>query len=139
MISFAHLFSEVQRPFTQASIEEIIFAVSFVTAFSLLQLPYETIDGNPVPTIIFKNKSAFFHAFLLSLNFAFSGAVMTISLRERHPTIGRVLRYLAIVSIATAVGIVLWSISPTSEGVAAILFGEMTVAPLRDDLVRLDW
>ncbi|KAA8532824.1 hypothetical protein F0562_033060 [Nyssa sinensis] len=89
----------------RASLEETIFGAAFVTVFALLQLPYEKIDGNPIPTIIFKNKPAFFHAFVLSLNFAFSGAVMAISLRERYTGIARNCRRLAIVSIAMAVGI----------------------------------
>lgn len=70
-------------------IQEMIFGFAFLAAFGILQLPNEKIEGNPVPTILFKNKPSFFHAFLLSLNFAFTGAVITISLREKYPKIAR--------------------------------------------------
>ena len=61
-----------------------------------------------VPTVIFKDNPSFFHGFLLALNFAFTGAVMTISLRERYPKISRYCRGLAVVSIVGAVGLVVW-------------------------------
>ncbi|KAK2976383.1 hypothetical protein RJ640_008093 [Escallonia rubra] len=63
-------------------LEEAIFGVTFVTIFALLQLPCEKIQGSRVPTVIFKGKPAIFHAFVVSLDFAFTGAVMTMSLRQ---------------------------------------------------------
>ncbi|XAR65338.1 hypothetical protein NMG60_11009427 [Bertholletia excelsa] len=94
--------------------EETIFGGAFLTAFSLLQLPYERINGNPVPTVIFKDKPSFFHAFLLALNVAFSSAVITMSLRDICPRLTRHSRRLSIVSMATAVGIVGWLVLASS-------------------------
>lgn len=96
-------------PFTfstsKYSAEEIISAASFVAVFSLLQLPFERVDGSPVPTIIFKDRPSLFHAFVLGLNFAFCGGVITISLRQIYPKIADVSRYLSILSMLVAVGI----------------------------------
>ncbi|KAL8161417.1 hypothetical protein V2J09_012906 [Rumex salicifolius] len=85
--------------------EEIISAVSFVAVFSLLQLPFEKIDGSPVPTIIFKDRASYFHAFVLGLNFAFCGGVITISLRQIYPKIADISRYLSILSMLVAAGV----------------------------------
>ncbi|XAR65515.1 hypothetical protein NMG60_11009661 [Bertholletia excelsa] len=106
MKSSAKSKADMQQQFLP--LEEIIFIVAFFSAFSLLNLPYAKIDGNPVPTVVFKDRPSFFHAFLLSLNFAFSGAVTTISLRGRHPNIARYSRRLAVGSAATAIGILAW-------------------------------
>ncbi|XP_057478292.1 uncharacterized protein LOC130765787 isoform X2 [Actinidia eriantha] len=89
-------------------LEELIFGISFMTVFGILQLPYEEIGGNPVPTVIFKDNPSFFHAFLLCLNFAFTGAVITISLREGYPKVARHGRRLAVACMAAAGGILLW-------------------------------
>ncbi|CAK9181619.1 unnamed protein product [Ilex paraguariensis] len=99
----SHLVSELHKTsITKASVEELIFGVTFVTAFGLLQLPYQKIDGNPVPTIIFKDNPSSFHAFLLAINFAFTGAVLTVSLRARYPKIARYCRQLAVVCVTAA-------------------------------------
>lgn len=90
-----------------APLEEMIFGIAFLTVFGFLQLPLEDVGGNPVPTL-FKDKPSFFHAFLLALNFAFTGAGITISLREWHPNMARHSRYLAIASTVTASGILTW-------------------------------
>ena len=89
-------------------LEELIFGIAFVAVFAILQLPYKDIDGNSVPTIVFTDKPSLFHGFLLALNFAFTGAVMTISLRERYPKAARYCRGLAVVSIVGAVGVLVW-------------------------------
>lgn len=102
-----------------APLEEIIFWVSFVIAVGLLKLPYEEIGGNPVPTIIFKDKPSFFHTFLLCLNFAFTGTVMTIYLRLGYPKVARQSRCLTIASIATAGGILVWLVVPSCFPVVA--------------------
>ncbi|KAK2976382.1 hypothetical protein RJ640_008092 [Escallonia rubra] len=56
-------------------LEEVICGVTFVTIFALLQLPCEKIQGSRVPTVIFKGKPTIFHAFVVSLDFAFTAAV----------------------------------------------------------------
>lgn len=96
-----------------APLEEIIFGMAFLTVFGFLQLPLEDVGGNPVPTILFKDKPSFFHAFLLSLTFAFTGAGITITLREKHPKIARLSRCLAIASTVSAAGILTWLVLPS--------------------------
>ncbi|KAK3002230.1 hypothetical protein RJ639_021707 [Escallonia herrerae] len=86
-------------------LEEVIFGVTFVTIFALLQLPCERTQGSRVPTVIFKGKPAIFHAFVVSLDFAFTGAVMTMSLRQGYPHLARHCRLLAIFSVAAVAGI----------------------------------
>jgi len=56
-----------------------------MAAFLLLQLPFEEVDGNPVPRVVFSKRPARFHAYLLALNFAFTGAVMTMSYAKSAP------------------------------------------------------
>lgn len=93
-------------------LDEIIFALTFLVAFALLQLPYEKINSNtPVPKIIFKNKPSLFHAFLLALNFAFTGAVMAICTRRGYPPkMANISRGLSVVSAATALAILAFSV-----------------------------
>jgi len=98
-----------------ASVEEIVLGVAFIGVFGLVQLPYDKIDGNPVPTIIFKSKPTFFHAFVLSLNFAFTAAVLTMSLRDVYPRVASYCRQLAILSIGTAGGILMYLLLPSSN------------------------
>ncbi|KAL7001350.1 hypothetical protein U1Q18_002500 [Sarracenia purpurea var. burkii] len=100
-------------------IEEIIFAVAFVAVFAVLQFPHEETGDHPVPIIFNGKPAAFFHAFLLSLNFAFTGAVIAISLRERHPKIARSSRRFAVGSIAAAVGILVCLVMPSYSGMVA--------------------
>ena len=110
----SHLVSELHKTsITKASVEELIFGVTFVTAFGLLQLPYQKIDGNPIPTIIFKDNPSSFHAFLLAINFAFTGAVLTVSLRAGYPKIARYCRQLAVVCVTAAAGIIFWAALPS--------------------------
>lgn len=108
------------RPFvinmSKYSVEELISFFSFVAVFSLLQFPFERIDGNPVPTIIFKDRASYFHAFVLGFNFAFCGGVMTISLKQIYPRIADICRYLSILSMSVAVGIFLTLAVPWATG-----------------------
>ncbi|OVA12541.1 hypothetical protein BVC80_9011g56 [Macleaya cordata] len=95
-------------------IEEPIFGLSFITAMVLVQLPYEDINGNPVPTIIFHDQPSVFHAFVLAVNFAFTGAVITLCLREEFPKIARNCRRIAVLFSAAAAGILSWAIAPAA-------------------------
>ncbi|GMH31203.1 hypothetical protein Nepgr_033046 [Nepenthes gracilis] len=87
------------------SMEEAITVVAFVSVFLLLKLPMEKIDGNPVPTVIFKDRPPHFHAFVLLLVFSFSGGLMAISLRPLYPKIAVYCRYMAVLSITGAASI----------------------------------
>lgn len=104
-----------RKVYKSTQIEELILGISIGITLALVKLPYEKIDGNPVPTIIFKDKPGLFHAFILALNFSFFGSVITISLRERYAKVARYPLTLAVVSMATAFGILTWLIVPMSS------------------------
>ena len=92
-------------------LQEPILCASVATVIVLTQFPFESIDGNPVPTILFKNKPYFFQSFILAINFSFFGSVTTIFLRRKHPTIARYCHLLAVVSMSMATGILTWLVA----------------------------
>lgn len=85
-------------------VEEFIFFVSSATVLALVRLPFrQTTYAN---VVIFKNKDAFHYATsLIALNFAFTGAVMTMSLRDKNPKMACYCRRLAVLSILVAAGV----------------------------------
>ncbi|KAK3420781.1 hypothetical protein EUGRSUZ_G01572 [Eucalyptus grandis] len=101
---------------TRTRVEELILVLSFMAAFLLLQLPFEEVDGNPVPRVVFSKRPACFHAYLLALNFAFTGAVMTMSLRKKCPKAAALCRRLACLAATAAVGALAWSAAAASLG-----------------------
>ncbi|OVA12540.1 hypothetical protein BVC80_9011g55 [Macleaya cordata] len=101
-------------------IEEFIFCASFITAMVLVQLPYKEIDGNPVPIIIFDDHpSSSFHCFVLAVNFAFTGAVITICIRQDYRKVAKITRSVAIVFTTTAILILSRLKVPTTYNLAA--------------------
>lgn len=82
--------------------------LALVSAYLLLRLPFEKIDGNPAPTIIFKGRPAFFHALILSLDFAFSGATVTICLHSKCPKMGGYFWWLSCTAMVVAAGMMAW-------------------------------
>ncbi|KAK3420560.1 hypothetical protein EUGRSUZ_G01398 [Eucalyptus grandis] len=101
---------------TRTRVEELILVLSFMASFLLLQLPFEEVDGNPVPRVAFSKRPACFHAYLLALNFAFTGAVMTMSLRKKCPKAAALCRRLACLAATAAVGALAWSAAAASLG-----------------------
>ncbi|GMN38913.1 hypothetical protein TIFTF001_008151 [Ficus carica] len=100
-------------PYKESQVlEKLILWISVATVLVLSQLPYQKIDGNPVPTIIFKNRPSSFHAFILSLNFSFFGSFMTGPLRRRYPRLARCCLLLAVVSMTVGVAILAWLMVP---------------------------
>ena len=96
-----------------SSPEEFIFGASFITATILVQLPYDNIDVNPTPQIIFNHQPpSVFHAFVLCLNFAFTAAVVTMCFREQYVKIAKYSRYIAIMFMSSAIGILIWVLAP---------------------------
>lgn len=90
-------------------VEELIFLVGIAVALTLLSLRYEYINGNPVPILVFHNKPALFHGFLVALNFGFTASVMTMSLRAKSPTAARFCRRSAVACVAVAAGLLSYS------------------------------
>lgn len=100
-----HFLKELRISVIVPPVEEFVFLISFTTVVGVVLRPLQEIDGNLVPVAIFKNNPAFFHAFLIALNFAFTGAVTTMSLREKNPTMASYCRRLAVVSVVVAAGV----------------------------------
>lgn len=101
-----------KKLYKSTQLEELILGFSVATTLVLVKLPYEKIDGNPVPTVIFKNRPGLFHAFILALNFSFFGSVLTISLRGKYARIARYPLILAAVSTAAAIAVLTWLVVP---------------------------
>ncbi|KAK4400942.1 hypothetical protein Sango_1200300 [Sesamum angolense] len=58
---------------------------------------------NPVP--IFRNRPTFFHVYLITINVAFTGAVMTMFLRNKYLKMASYSRWLVVVSVVIAAGL----------------------------------
>lgn len=81
---------------------EFIVYITFSTCIVLMLLPYSYVDGNPVPVIIFNDLRPFaFHAFVLFIIFAFSGAFNAI-LAKNKPRLVRFCRCYSMVSMVLA-------------------------------------
>ena len=92
--------------------EKIILWASVGATLGLLQLPYQKIEGNVVPTIIFKNNPSYFRAFVLSISFSFFGSFMAIATRDRYPRPASCCSSLAMLSVIVGVAILAWLIMP---------------------------
>lgn len=95
----------LRRAKSSHAAEDVITPAAFISVFALLLLPYKKIDGNPVPTVVFNDLPSYFHAFVLGLNFAFCGGVMTISLRQLYPKVAFVCRCVSVLSMLLSTGI----------------------------------
>ncbi|KAJ1412060.1 hypothetical protein SESBI_20700 [Sesbania bispinosa] len=91
------------------TILEIILGLCFTAINILLQLPYEYIDKNPVPTVIFKGRPTTFHAFLICIIFAFSGATNALVAYNKSG-FARFCGYYSMVSMASALAILFWAV-----------------------------
>ncbi|KAI4357939.1 hypothetical protein L6164_001854 [Bauhinia variegata] len=91
------------------TILECILGLCFTVITLLLQLPYEYIDGNPVPTVIFKGRPTTFHAFIISIVLAFSGATNAI-ITSNQSTFAKFCGYYAMASMASALAILSWAV-----------------------------
>ncbi|KAG6751212.1 hypothetical protein POTOM_045731 [Populus tomentosa] len=60
-----------------------ILIITFTTGMFLNLLPQENIDGNPVPTVIFKGHASIFHAFVISVIFAFTGSFCSLMIDKK--------------------------------------------------------
>ncbi|CAK9134055.1 unnamed protein product [Ilex paraguariensis] len=94
--------------------EEHLFAIAYMTIMSLWQLPMEYIDGNYVPTVIFKGQTKTFQTFVFGLTMSVIGSVCAIVLRQRDPTMARYYRLFAVGAMAVAVVFFLWAAVPAA-------------------------
>lgn len=90
-----------------------ILCCSFKTVTLILLFPYEQVNGNPVPTVIFKGLPSTFHAFLLSTVMAFSGAFNALMLSANKPKIARFCSYYSMAFMASAVVLLIWAVYQT--------------------------
>ena len=106
---------------------KLILGVSVAATLVLVQLPYQKVDGRPVPTILFKNRPSLFQSYILSLNFSIFGSFLAISLRERHPRLARCCLLLAAVSITVGIAILAWLmvLDPVPFNLATCLLGRL--------------
>lgn len=77
-----------------------ILIITFTTGMFLNLLPQENIDGNPVPTVIFKGHPSIFHAFVISVVFAFTGSFCSLMI-DKKPKVSRFFAYLSVISMAS--------------------------------------
>ncbi|CAJ2648279.1 unnamed protein product [Trifolium pratense] len=92
------------------TILECVLGLCFTTFNILLLVPYDYIDKNPVPAVIFKGRTTTFQAFLVCIIFAFSGATNAIVAASINSRFGRFCGYYSMVSMASAFAILLWAI-----------------------------
>lgn len=86
-------------------VEEVVFLVSIVTVCAIVRPQRDTANIH-----ILNNKDNFYNASLIALNFAFTGSVTTMSLRERNPSFAWYCRRLAVVSAVIAAGVLTSSV-----------------------------
>lgn len=91
------------------SVRAILVTTVAVTA-ALRVVPYELADGHRIPKFIFTGRSSAFHLFKVLIMFGFSGAFSSLFLRK-NPKMERLCRYYSLVSMASAIGLLLCAIS----------------------------
>lgn len=92
------------------TILECVLGLCFTSINILILVPYEYIDKNPVPAVIFKGRPTTFHAFLICIIFAFSGATNAFVASNINSGFGRFCGYYSMVAMASALAILLWAI-----------------------------
>ncbi|KAF7132063.1 hypothetical protein RHSIM_Rhsim09G0118800 [Rhododendron simsii] len=95
--------SSITRPKFSAS----ILFLTATTAAVLQWIPYDQSGVYRVPKRFFKGHPSVFHAFLVSVMFAFSGAFSALFLQNK-PNMARVCSSYSSVSAASAVGLLIW-------------------------------
>ncbi|GFZ16199.1 hypothetical protein Acr_25g0006080 [Actinidia rufa] len=78
----------------------ILFLTSALAAVVPL-IPYEHTGRHQVPKIIFKDRPSTYHAFILSVMFAFSGAFSTLFVHNK-PKMERMCQFYSMISMASA-------------------------------------
>ncbi|KAJ4830090.1 hypothetical protein Tsubulata_050353 [Turnera subulata] len=91
------------------AVTKLILWVSCWTPVILRSLPLEYIDGNPVPTVVFKGHPSIFHAFVISIILAFTGSFFALRIGYQS-RIGKVCGYCCLVSMASAFWLVVYAL-----------------------------
>lgn len=101
------LLSSGNRKHAKLCSEQIMFWISLIMVISLVQLPFEEVNGVRVPTM-FKDKVSLFYALVLSLNFSFFSSVSIFGLRQKYQRTARCC--LAVALGSSAAGIVIFTL-----------------------------
>lgn len=96
-----------------ARIMKLILFICFMSGTIVKLLPCEYIDGNPVPTLIFKGPPSMFHAFVISIVFAFVGAFSTLLTcnKPEYAKYEKFCRCYSLIFMSLAVTILLYTVS----------------------------
>ncbi|GMH15242.1 hypothetical protein Nepgr_017083 [Nepenthes gracilis] len=86
-------------------VEKTALSMGFLSMCFQLQLPFELIDGYPVPTVIFKGRPSYFHAFVVLLMCTFSCSLITFLVRQLRPKLAGYCRLITLFSLIAAVAI----------------------------------
>ncbi|KAL7218574.1 hypothetical protein ACSBR2_011773 [Camellia fascicularis] len=92
---------------------ETILITSFLFATILLVIPYQYKNGNPVPTVIFNGiPISGFHAFVVSLMYAFTGALTALLIHDTAAGsfLARFCELVSILCMTSAVSLLVWSL-----------------------------
>ncbi|GMP53413.1 hypothetical protein CsSME_00018867 [Camellia sinensis var. sinensis] len=85
---------------------EFILVASFIITTLLLIIPFEYIDGNPVPTIFFKGLPTTFQAFVVCLVFSFSGSLSALLIHDTS-LLAKFCEYTSMASMTSALSLLL--------------------------------
>ncbi|KAL7218535.1 hypothetical protein ACSBR2_011740 [Camellia fascicularis] len=97
------------QPPIKTNILESILVASFTITTLLIILPSEFINGSPVPSLIFKGLPSAFHAFVVCLVFAFSGAFSALLIHDTS-FIAKFSKYSSMASMTSALALLIWAI-----------------------------
>ncbi|KAL7218580.1 hypothetical protein ACSBR2_011779 [Camellia fascicularis] len=92
---------------------ETILITSFLFTTILLVIPYQYKNGNPVPTMIFNGiPSSGFHAFVVSLVYAFTGALTALLIHDTAAGsfLARFCELVSILCMTSALSLLVWSL-----------------------------
>ncbi|KAL7001324.1 hypothetical protein U1Q18_002474 [Sarracenia purpurea var. burkii] len=87
----------------ETAVSGLILFVTSALAAVLPLLPYDRAGANRTPAIIFNGRSSAFHAFLVSVMFAFSGAFSSFFAHKNKPKLARLCRFYSMVAMGAAV------------------------------------
>ncbi|GMP53493.1 hypothetical protein CsSME_00018940 [Camellia sinensis var. sinensis] len=96
------------QPLRTRVLESILIA-SFTIVTVFIILPCEYIDGNPIPTLIFKGCPSTFYAFLVFVVFAFSSSLNALLIHNKPLILAKLCQCISIASMISALSLLLWA------------------------------
>ncbi|KAL7218579.1 hypothetical protein ACSBR2_011778 [Camellia fascicularis] len=105
--------SRLSTQVIRTSFLEKILITSFLFAEILLVIPYQYKNGNPIPTVTFNGiPSSGFHAFVVSLVYAFTSALTTLLIHDTvaDSFLARFCELVSILCMTSALSLLVWSL-----------------------------